>query len=71
MDEELRTQLEAQAFRGLLEHLRERTDAQNIDIMNLAGLPQLPVQMVSGRRPGAGCRDGLRAGPRGDLWRAL
>ncbi len=37
MDEELRTQLEAQAFRGLLEHLRERTDAQNIDIMNLAG----------------------------------
>lgn len=28
---------EAAAFRRLLEHLRERSDVQNIDLMNLAG----------------------------------
>lgn len=32
-----RMKLEAAAFRGLVGHLRERTDVQNIDIMNLAG----------------------------------
>ena len=32
-----RTELEAAAFRRLTEHLRERTDVQNIDLMNLAG----------------------------------
>jgi len=32
-----RTELEAAAFRRLLEHLRERTDVQNLDLMNLAG----------------------------------
>ena len=32
-----RTELEAAAFRRLVAHLRERTDAQNIDMMNLAG----------------------------------
>ena len=37
MDETTRTQLEAAAFRRLVEHLRERTDVQNIDLMNLAG----------------------------------
>jgi hypothetical protein len=37
MDETTRTQLEAAAFRGLMEHLRRRTDVQNIDLMNLAG----------------------------------
>ncbi len=31
------TQLEAAAFRRLVAHLRERTDVQNIDLMNLAG----------------------------------
>ena len=31
------TTLEAAAFRRLLAHLRERTDVQNIDLMNLAG----------------------------------
>jgi predicted N-formylglutamate amidohydrolase len=31
------TELQAAAFRRLLEHLRQRTDAQNIDLMNLAG----------------------------------
>jgi hypothetical protein len=36
-DEATRTQLEAAAFRRLVDHLRERTDVQNIDLMNLAG----------------------------------
>ncbi|PKM16839.1 MAG: DUF1244 domain-containing protein [Gammaproteobacteria bacterium HGW-Gammaproteobacteria-2] len=31
------TSLEAAAFRRLLAHLRERSDVQNIDLMNLAG----------------------------------
>jgi hypothetical protein len=29
--------LEAAAFRALVKHLRERTDVQNIQLMNLAG----------------------------------
>jgi len=37
MDEKQRIELEAAAFRGLVEHLRNRTDVQNIDLMNLAG----------------------------------
>ena len=37
MDEQSRIELEAAAFRGLIKHLRKRSDAQNIDIMNLAG----------------------------------
>ena len=37
LDEPTRTELEAAAFRRLVEHLRERTDVQNIDMMNLAG----------------------------------
>jgi uncharacterized protein len=37
MDDTTRTELEAAAFRRLVEHLRERTDVQNIDLMNLAG----------------------------------
>ncbi len=32
-----RTELEAAAFRRLLQHLRSRTDVQNIDMMNLTG----------------------------------
>ncbi len=32
-----RRDFEAAAFRRLVEHLRERTDVQNIDLMNLAG----------------------------------
>ena len=36
-DEKTQTELEAAAFRRLLEHLRKRTDVQNIDMMNLAG----------------------------------
>ncbi len=37
MDDDTRTALEAAAFRTLVAHLRERTDVQNIDLMNLAG----------------------------------
>ena len=37
MDDDTRTALEAAAFRTLAAHLRERTDVQNIDLMNLAG----------------------------------
>ena len=36
-DEDVRTQVEAAAFRRLVQHLQERTDVQNIDIMDLAG----------------------------------
>ena len=37
MDDATRTELEAAAFRALRDHLRARTDVQNIDLMNLAG----------------------------------
>jgi len=37
MDDKTRTELEAAAFRRLLEHLRTRTDVANIELMNLAG----------------------------------
>lgn len=37
MDDQTRIELEAAAFRALRDHLRARTDAQNIDLMNLAG----------------------------------
>ena len=37
MNDDTRIELEAAAFRRLVEHLRTRTDVQNIDLMNLAG----------------------------------
>ncbi|MBZ0163762.1 MAG: DUF1244 domain-containing protein [Notoacmeibacter sp.] len=37
LTEEQKRDLEAAAFRRLVAHLRERTDVQNIDMMNLAG----------------------------------
>jgi hypothetical protein len=37
IDDKTRTELEAAVFRRLVEHLRARTDVQNIDMMNLAG----------------------------------
>jgi hypothetical protein len=37
IDDKTRTELEAATFRALVAHLRERTDVQNIDLMNLAG----------------------------------
>jgi len=36
-DEQSRVELEAAVYRRLVEHLRTRTDVQNIDLMNLAG----------------------------------
>ena len=37
LDDKTRTELEAAAFRRLVEHLRTRTDVQNLELMNLAG----------------------------------
>ena len=37
IDQATQTELEAAAFRRLVAHLQERTDTQNIDLMNLAG----------------------------------
>ena len=37
MDDKTRIEAEAAAFRHLVQHLRERTDVQNIDLMNLGG----------------------------------
>lgn len=37
MTEQQRLELEAAAFRNLVQHLRSRPDVQNIDLMNLAG----------------------------------
>lgn len=37
MDETKRIEIEAAVFRRLVQHFRDRTDVQNIDVMNLAG----------------------------------
>lgn len=37
IDDRTRLELEAAAFRRLVQHFRERTDVQNLDVMNLAG----------------------------------
>ena len=37
LDQKTQTELEAEVFRRLVEHLRQKTDVQNIDLMNLAG----------------------------------
>lgn len=37
LDDRTRMELEAAVYRRLVEHLRKRTDVQNIDLMNLAG----------------------------------
>src|SRR5438270_959600 len=37
MDDKTQTELEAAVYRRLVEHLRQRTEVQNIDLMNLAG----------------------------------
>jgi uncharacterized protein len=36
-DDKSRVELEAAVYRRLVEHLRSRTDVQNVDLMNLAG----------------------------------
>ena len=46
------TELQAAAFRRLVAHLQERTDVQNIDLMELAGfLQKLLIKVVC-----RGCR---------------
>ena len=37
LDPQTKLELEAAAFRGLVSHLQDRKDVQNIDLMNLAG----------------------------------
>jgi hypothetical protein len=37
MNEQQQLELEAASFRHLLKHLQQRSDVQNIDLMNLAG----------------------------------
>ncbi len=37
IDPQTQVELEAEAFRRLVKHLQERTDVQNIDMMNLTG----------------------------------
>ena len=37
MDEKINNELQSATFSRLIEHLRERKDVQNIDLMNLAG----------------------------------
>ena len=37
MDKDIQTQIEAAVFRQLISHFSERTDVQNIDLMNLSG----------------------------------
>ncbi len=37
MDDKTRTEVEAAAFRSMVEHFRKRPDVQNIDVMELAG----------------------------------
>ena len=37
MTKEQQTEAEAAAFRALVAHLQQRSDVQNIDLMNLAG----------------------------------
>ena len=37
MDKAIRTEIEAAVFRQLIKHFSERTDVQNIDLMNLSG----------------------------------
>ena len=37
MDDETKQQLQSDTFERLIQHLRERKDVQNIDLMNLAG----------------------------------
>ena len=50
MDEQTQLELEAAAFRRLRDHLRERTDVQNIDMMNLAGFCRNCLRAEARRR---------------------
>ena len=73
LDDKTQTELEAAVFRRLVEHLRSRTDVQNIDLMNLAGFCRnclgnwmkeaadaKGVRAHQGRKPRAGLRHAVR-----------
>ena len=73
IDDKTRTELEAAAFRRLVDHLKTRTDVQNIDLMNLAGFCRnclsnwlkdaadaQGVALEQGREPGGRLRHALR-----------
>ena len=50
MDDKTKKELQSAAFERLINHLRERKDVQNIDLMNLCRfLPKLFIKMVSRR----------------------
>ncbi len=65
MNDGERTELEAAAFRRLVEHLRQRSDVQNIDMMNLAGFCRNCLanwyQDAAGERGDALTKDEARA----------
>ena len=68
----LKEKIEAAVFRRLLEHLDSRKDAQNIDLMNLAGFCRNCLSkwyMAAAAGAGAGGR--LRPGPGACLRHAL
>ena len=50
MDEATKKEIQSQAFERLVNHLRERKDVQNIDLMNLAGFAETVYQNGSGKR---------------------
>ena len=52
-----RERFEAAAFRRLVAHLRERTDVQNIDLMNLAGFCRNCVSLWLQEAAAAGGRE--------------
>ena len=72
IDQKTETELEAAAFRRLVEHLRERTDVQNIDLMNLAGFCRncLSNWYEEAAKATRACGR-PRRGPRDGLWHAL
>ena len=41
MDENTKKELQSAAFERLINHLRDRKDVQNIDLMNLAGFAEI------------------------------
>ena len=51
MDDKTRTELEAAVYRRLVEHLRARTDVQNIDMMDLAGFCRNCLSNWNSRTP--------------------
>ena len=54
MGDPTQTELEAAAFRQLVKHLRERTDVQNIDLMELAGFSATAWRAGIARRQRSG-----------------